>query len=87
MFLQFPWVRRLRAGSFRLERGGGLGGGTSVTIFSKLVAYARRFNTLSPSIESMNNPSSRLTNVYLNTHIVGPTPDPLDYVHLPGPLG
>ena len=72
---------------FSLEEGKGLSDGTSVTILSKLGAYTGRFNNLSPCIARMNNHIPSLTNVYLNTTLMGPMPDTLEYVPLTGRLG
>ena len=70
---------------FPIREGGGLSGGTSVNSFSKLGAYADRFNHI--NLSRMNNLSPNLTTVYLDTPLVGPTPDPLEYVPSPGRLG
>ena len=73
---------------FPLGEGERLSGGTSsVTRFIKLDSYAGRFNNHSPSISQMNNPSHSLTIVYLDTPLVGPTTDPLEYIYLLGRLG
>ena len=70
------------------EEGEGLSGGNySLNVFSKLGACADRFKNLSPSIARMNNHSPSLTNPYLDTPLVGPTPDPLEYIRLSGHLG
>ena len=62
------------------EDGEGLSGGNiSINRFSKLGAYAGRFDYLSPIITRMNNPRPSLTTVYLDTPPVGPTPDSLEY--------
>ena len=60
-----------------------IGGTSSVTSFSKLVAYAGRFNNLSPIIARMNNPSPSLTNVNLDAPLMGPATGPLYYVPSP----
>ena len=60
-------------------------GGTSVHISIKLGAYAGRSTNI--SLTGMNNPSLNLTNVYLDAPLVGPKPEPLDYVPSPGRLG
>ena len=52
-------------------------GNLSINRFSILGAYVGIFDNLSPSTARMNNPSPNLTNVYLYTPPVGPTPDPL----------
>ena len=62
---------------FPLREGEGLSSGTSVTSLSKLRAYAGRFNNL--SLARMNNPRPNLINVYLDTPLVVPTPEPLEY--------
>ena len=70
---------------FPTGEGGGLSGGTSVTSFSKLGAYAGRFNNL--ILVRTNNLIPSLTNEYLDTSLVGLTPELLEYVHLPDCLG
>ena len=60
---------------FLLREGYLFSGGTSVTSFSKLGSYVGRYNNL--IIARMNKPSPNLTNVYLDTPIVGLTPDSL----------
>ena len=65
-----PECRELQIGE-----GEGLNFGTSVYISIKLGAYAGRFTNL--SLAGMNNPSPNLRTVYLDTPLVGPTPDPL----------
>ena len=62
---------------FEIEEGGGLSGGTSINSI-KVGAYAGRFNHL--NLAEMNKPSPNLTTVYLDTPLVGPTPEPLEYV-------
>ena len=61
---------------FPIGEGEGLRVGTSIINSSKLGAYTGRFNHLNLSV--MNNPSSNLTTVYLDTPLVGPTLDPLE---------
>ena len=39
------------------------------------------------NLAGINNPGPDLTTFYLDTPLVGPTPDPLDYVPLSGRLG
>ena len=63
---------------FLLGEGEGFNDATSVTRFIKVDAYAGRFNNV--SLETMNNHSPNLTNVYLDTPLVGLTPEPLDYI-------
>ena len=65
--------------------GGGLSGSTSLNISLKLGAYAGRLASL--HLTGNINPSPNLTTVYLDTPLVGHTPEPLKYVHLPGRLG
>ena len=62
----------------QIREGEGLRGGTSVHISIKLGAYTGRFTNL--SLVGMNKPSPNLTTFYLDTPIVVPTPDPLEYV-------
>ena len=66
---------------FQIVEGGGLSGRTSVNII-QLGAYAGRFTNI--NIVGMNNLSPTLTAVYLYTPLLGPTPEPLEYVSLPG---
>ena len=68
-----------------LEEGEGLSGGNSSVHSSiKLGAYAGRLDNL--NLSGINNPSPNLTTVYLDTPLVGPTPEPLEYVPSPGHL-
>ena len=76
------WVPERR--KFLLGEREGLSGSTSVNSFIKLGAYAGRFNHI--NLARMNNPSPNLTTVYLDTPLVGLTPEPLDYVPLLGRL-
>ena len=59
-----------------------LSGGTSVNSSIKLVAYAGRLANL--NLAGNINPSPNLTTVYLDTPLVGPTLEPLEYVPSPG---
>ena len=62
-----------------LGEGGGLSGiPSSVTSSLKLDAYAGRFDNL--HLAGINNPSPNLTTVYLDTPLVGPTLEPLEYI-------
>ena len=61
-----------------------MSGGTSIKSI-KVGAYAGRFNHL--NLAGMNNPSPNLTTVYLDTPLVGPTLEPLEYVPSSGRLG
>ena len=73
---------------FLLREGGIFSiGNSSVTKFSKLGAYTGIFNNLSPSIARMRNTSPSLTNFYLDTPLVGPTMERLEYAPSPGRLG
>ena len=65
--------------------GEGMSGGNSVTSSLNLGAYAGRLDNL--NLAGINNPIPNLTTVYLDTPLVGPTPEPLEYVPLPGSLG
>ena len=68
----------------QIGEGEGLSGGTSVHSSIKLGAYACRFTNI--SLAGMNNSSPNLTTIYLDTPLVGPTPEPLEYVPSPGRL-
>ena len=69
-----------------IGEGGGLSGGSSsVNSSIKLGAYAGRLAYL--HLAGINKPSPNLTTVYLDTPLVGPTTNPLEYVPLPGPIG
>ena len=70
---------------FPLGEGELLSGVTSVTRFSKLGAYAGIFKNI--SLASMDNPRPSLNNVYLDTPIMGLTPDTLECVPSRGHLG
>ena len=61
------------------------GGSLIVTSSLNLGAYASRFDNL--NLAGINKPSPNLTTMYLDTPLVGPTPEPLEYVPLPGRLG
>ena len=68
-----------------LGKGEGLSVGTSVNSSIKLGAYAGILDNL--NLAGINNPSPNLTTVYLDTPLVGPTPETLEYVPSPGRLG
>ena len=68
-----------------LEEGEGFSGGTSVNSSIKVGSYAGRLDNL--NLVGINNPIPNLTTVYLNTPLVGPTLEPLEYVPSPGRLG
>ena len=53
-----------------------MSGGTSVNSSFKLGAYAGRLANL--NLAGINNPIPNLTTVYLDTPLVGPTPEPLE---------
>ena len=57
------------------DRGGLSGSPSIVTNSSKLGAYTGRLANL--NVAGINNPIPNLTNVYLDTPLVGPTPEPL----------
>ena len=61
------------------------GGNSSVHSSIKLGAYAGRLANF--NLAGMNNPIPNLTVIYLDTPLVGQTPDPLEYISLPGRLG
>ena len=67
------------------ERGGLSGGHSSVNSSIKLGTYASRLAYL--FLAGNINPSPNLTTVYLDTPLVFPTPEPLEYVPSPGRLG
>ena len=71
------WASARRSFPLGEDREKSIRGNLSDNSFSKLGAYAGRFDNLSPSIARTNNPSPSLTNVYLDTPPVGPTTDPL----------
>ena len=50
-----------------------------------LGVYAGRLDNL--NLAGINNPIPNLTNMYLDTPLVGPTPEPLEYVPSSGRLG
>ena len=62
-----------------------MSGGTSLNSSIKLGADIVRFTNL--ILAGMNKPIPNLTTVYLDTPLVGLTPDPLEYVPLPGRVG
>ena len=69
-----------------IGEGEGLSDGpSSVTSSIKLGAYAGRLDNL--NLAGINNPIPNLTTVYLDTPLVGPTPEPPEYVPSPGRLG
>ena len=69
-----------------LREGEGLSGvPSSINSIIKLGAYAGRLDNL--NLAGNINPRPNLTTVYLDTPLVGPTPDPLEYVPSPGRLG
>ena len=70
----------------QIRAGEGMSGGNlSVTSSLNLGAYTGRLDNL--NLVGVNNPSPNLTTVYLDTPLVGPTPEPLEYVPSPGHLG
>ena len=69
----------------QIRAGEGLSGGSlSVTSTLNLGAYAGRLDNL--NLAEINNPSPNLTTTYLDTPLVGPTLEPLEYVPTPGRL-
>ena len=68
-----------------LGEGGGLSGRASVNSSIKLGAYAGRLDNL--NLAGINNPIPNLTTVNLDIPLVGPTPEPLEYIPLPCRLG
>ena len=62
-----------------------MSGGTSVNSSIELGAYTGRLDYL--ILSGINKPNPNLTTVYLDTPLVGPTPEPLEYVPSPGRLG
>ena len=67
------------------EGGGFSGGNSSVNSSIQLGAYVGRLANL--HLAGNINPSPNLTTVYLDTPLVGPTPEPLEYVLSIGRLG
>ena len=67
------------------EGGGFSAGNSSINISIKLGGYAGRLANL--NLAGIINPSPNLTTVYLDTPLVGPTPESLEYVPFPGRLG
>ena len=61
------------------------GGNSSIHINIKLGAYSGRLANL--NLAGINNPSPNLTTVYVDTPLVGPTPEPLEYTPSSGHLG
>ena len=59
-----------------IRAGDGISGSLSVTSSLNLGAYAGRLYNL--NLAGINNPSPNLTNVYLDTPLVGPTPELLE---------
>ena len=78
---QAPESREIHIG----EREVFIGGNSSVHSSIKLGAYTAILDHL--NLVGINNPSHNLTTVYLETPIVVPTQDPLEYAPLPGRLG
>ena len=76
----------MSAGKSFSERGGKLSGGHySVNSSIKLGTYARRLANL--NLAGKINPIPNLTTVYLDTPLVFPTPEPLEYVSSLGRRG
>ena len=67
-----------------IRAGEGMSGVNSANSSFKLVAYAGKLDHL--NLAGINNPSPNLTTVYIDTPLVGPTPEPLEYVPSPGRL-
>ena len=62
-----------------------IGGHSIINSSIKLGAYTSRLSNL--SLAGNINPRPNLTTVYLDTPLVGPTPEPLEYVPSLGRLG
>ena len=62
-----------------------MNGNISVTSSLNLGAYKGRLDNL--NLAGINNPRPNLTTMYLDTPLVGPTPEPLEYVLSSGRLG
>ena len=77
------WEPELR--EIQIGETGGLISGNSVHSSIKIGVDAGRFTNL--CLARMNNSIPNLTIVCLDTPLVGPTPDPLEYFHLPCYLG
>ena len=71
--------------NFQIGEGEGLSGGTSIHSIIQLGAYAGRLNNF--NLEGMNNHIPNLNTFYLDTLLVGPTPEPLEYIPSSGCLG
>ena len=78
-------ARAPERGETPIRAGEGMIGSNSVTSSLNLGAYAGRLDNL--NLAAINNPSPNLITVYLDTPIVGPTPESLEYVPSPGRLG
>ena len=78
-------TRAPERGETPIGAGEGMSGGASVTSSLNLGAYAGRLDHL--NLAGINNPSPNLTTVYLDTPLVGPTPESLEYVPSPGHKG
>ena len=78
------WVPECR--DIQIGEGEGLSGGNySVHGTIKLGTYAGRLANL--NLAGINYPSPNLNTVYLDTPLVGPTPEPLEYAPSPGRPG
>ena len=77
--------RAPEGGETPIGAGEGMSGGNSVTSSLNLGAYAGRLDHI--NLAGIKNPSPNLTAVYLDTPLVGPTPESLEYVPSPGRLG
>ena len=81
---RFPEVYGLVANTARthecrdtpLREGEEMSGGTSVNSSIELGAYTGRLDYL--ILSGINKPNPNLTTVYLDTPLVGPTPEPLE---------
>ena len=78
------WAPDHRVIQIREEEGSN-GGNSSVHISIKFGSYKGRLAKL--NLAGMNNPSPNLTTLHLDTPVVVPTTDPLEYVTSPGHLG
>ena len=74
------------SGETPIGAGGELSGGnSSVNSSLNLGPYTGRLDNL--NLAGISNPSPNLTTVYLDTSLVGPISEPLEYVPSPGRLG
>ena len=71
-------ARALERRETQIRAGEGISGTLSVTSSLNLGSYTGRLDNL--NLAGMKNPSPNLTTMYLDTPLVVPTPEPLEYV-------